>query len=94
MCLHIISVLCLCVCLKFQGHDTTSVGISWAMYLLGSHPEIQVSFICYIFNWKIKFVFKAYYVIFRRSYVGTIQTTLSLCTRDSSVKQGSHDSDY
>jgi hypothetical protein len=31
------------VCLKFQGHDTTSAGISWAMYLLGSHPEVQVN---------------------------------------------------
>ncbi|GFG30378.1 hypothetical protein Cfor_12948 [Coptotermes formosanus] len=25
----------------FEGHDTTSMGISWAMYLLGSHPEVQ-----------------------------------------------------
>lgn len=25
----------------FEGHDTTSVAISWALYLLGSHPEIQ-----------------------------------------------------
>lgn len=24
-----------------QGHDTTTAGISWALYLLGNHPEIQ-----------------------------------------------------
>ncbi|KAJ4450149.1 Cytochrome P450 4C1 [Periplaneta americana] len=25
----------------FEGHDTTSVAISWTLYLLGCHPEIQ-----------------------------------------------------
>ncbi|KDR14497.1 cytochrome P450 4c3-like [Zootermopsis nevadensis] len=25
----------------FEGHDTTSLAISWTMYLLGCHPEIQ-----------------------------------------------------
>ena len=25
----------------FEGHDTTSSGISWALYLLGLHPEYQ-----------------------------------------------------
>uniref|UniRef100_T1J576 Cytochrome P450 n=1 Tax=Strigamia maritima TaxID=126957 RepID=T1J576_STRMM len=25
----------------FEGHDTTAVGISWALFLLGHHPEIQ-----------------------------------------------------
>ncbi|RXG54293.1 cytochrome P450 4V2, partial [Armadillidium vulgare] len=25
----------------FAGHDTTAVGINWAIYLLGLHPEIQ-----------------------------------------------------
>ncbi|PSN53387.1 Cytochrome P450 4C1 [Blattella germanica] len=25
----------------FEGHDTTSAGICWALFLLGSHPEIQ-----------------------------------------------------
>ncbi|KAL7646994.1 UNVERIFIED_CONTAM: hypothetical protein RMT77_002251 [Armadillidium vulgare] len=25
----------------FAGHDTTAVGINWAIYLLGRHPEIQ-----------------------------------------------------
>lgn len=25
----------------FEGHDTTSSGISWALYLLGLHPEAQ-----------------------------------------------------
>nr|CAD7452349.1 unnamed protein product [Timema tahoe] len=25
----------------FEGHDTTSAAICWALYLLGSHPEIQ-----------------------------------------------------
>ena len=24
----------------FEGHDTTSASISWALYLLGSHPEV------------------------------------------------------
>jgi hypothetical protein len=34
-------------CFKFQGHDTTAVGMSWAMYLIGSHPEVQVLFIIF-----------------------------------------------
>jgi cytochrome P450 family 4 len=25
----------------FEGHDTTSAGISWCLFLLGSHPEYQ-----------------------------------------------------
>jgi hypothetical protein len=25
-----------------QGHDTTSAGMSWALYLLGLHPDVQV----------------------------------------------------
>ncbi|GAB6023597.1 hypothetical protein CHUAL_008367 [Chamberlinius hualienensis] len=25
----------------FEGHDTTSVGISWSLYLIGQHPDIQ-----------------------------------------------------
>ncbi|XP_069671902.1 cytochrome P450 4C1 [Periplaneta americana] len=25
----------------FEGHDTTSAGICWSLFLLGSHPEIQ-----------------------------------------------------
>lgn len=25
----------------FEGHDTTSTGISWALYLIGLHPEVQ-----------------------------------------------------
>jgi len=25
-----------------KGHDTTSAGVSFAIHLLGSHPEIQV----------------------------------------------------
>ncbi|CAI4226462.1 unnamed protein product [Auanema sp. JU1783] len=25
----------------FEGHDTTSTGISWALHLIGNHPEIQ-----------------------------------------------------
>lgn len=25
----------------FEGHDTTSAAISWALYLLGGHPDIQ-----------------------------------------------------
>lgn len=25
----------------FEGHDTTTAGISWSLYLLGSHPECQ-----------------------------------------------------
>ena len=24
-----------------QAHDTTAAGMSWALYLLGRHPEIQ-----------------------------------------------------
>lgn len=27
----------------FEGHDTTSSGINWALYLMGRNPEIQVS---------------------------------------------------
>lgn len=27
-----------------QGHDTTSAGMCWALFLLGLHPDIQVSF--------------------------------------------------
>nr|CAD7442870.1 unnamed protein product [Timema bartmani] len=26
----------------FEGHDTTAAGISWTIFLLGIHPEIQV----------------------------------------------------
>lgn len=25
----------------FEGHDTTSAAISWTLFLIGSHPEIQ-----------------------------------------------------
>lgn len=25
----------------FAGHDTTSVGICWALYMIGRHPEVQ-----------------------------------------------------
>ncbi|XP_022106003.1 cytochrome P450 4V2-like isoform X2 [Acanthaster planci] len=25
----------------FEGHDTTAAGVSWCLYLLGRHPEIQ-----------------------------------------------------
>ena len=25
----------------FEGHDTTTAGVSWALHLIGSHPEIQ-----------------------------------------------------
>lgn len=25
----------------FEGHDTTSMGISWALYLIGLHPDVQ-----------------------------------------------------
>lgn len=25
----------------FQGHDTTTVGMCWAIFFLGNHPEIQ-----------------------------------------------------
>lgn len=25
----------------FEGHDTTSAAISWSLFLLGSHPDIQ-----------------------------------------------------
>lgn len=25
----------------FAGHDTTSVGMCWALFMIGSHPEIQ-----------------------------------------------------
>ena len=25
-----------------QGHDTTSAGMSWALFLLGLHPDVQV----------------------------------------------------
>nr|CAD7602766.1 unnamed protein product [Timema genevievae] len=27
----------------FEGHDTTAAGISWTIFLLGIHPEIQVN---------------------------------------------------
>jgi cytochrome P450 len=27
---------------SLQGHDTTSAGISWALYLLGLHADVQV----------------------------------------------------
>lgn len=27
---------------SLQGHDTTSAGISWTLYLLGLHPDVQV----------------------------------------------------
>jgi hypothetical protein len=27
-----------------QGHDTTSAGMCWAVFLLGLHPDVQVSF--------------------------------------------------
>ncbi|XP_069699703.1 cytochrome P450 4C1-like [Periplaneta americana] len=26
----------------FEGHDTTSAGMNWALYMLGLHPEVQV----------------------------------------------------
>lgn len=26
----------------FEGHDTTSVAMNWALYLLARHPHIQV----------------------------------------------------
>ena len=26
----------------FEGHDTTAAAINWTLYLLGTHPEIQV----------------------------------------------------
>ncbi|GIX87854.1 cytochrome P450 4V2, partial [Caerostris extrusa] len=25
----------------FEGHDTTAMALSWALYSLGSHPDIQ-----------------------------------------------------
>ena len=25
----------------FQGHDTTSAGVAWSIFLLGHHPDIQ-----------------------------------------------------
>jgi len=25
----------------FEGHDTTAAGMTWALYLIGSHPEVQ-----------------------------------------------------
>jgi hypothetical protein len=49
------------LCFKFQGHDTTSVGMSWAMYLLGSHPDVQVVFMYYFWDWKMGFVYTTYY---------------------------------
>jgi cytochrome P450 len=27
-----------------QGHDTTSAGMCWSVFLLGLHPDVQVSF--------------------------------------------------
>ena len=27
----------------FQGHDTTAAAINWSLFLIGSHPEVQVS---------------------------------------------------
>jgi hypothetical protein len=35
---HLINDKLLCP----QGHDTTSAGICWALYLLGLHPDVQV----------------------------------------------------
>ena len=26
----------------FEGHDTTAAAINWSIYLLATHPEIQV----------------------------------------------------
>lgn len=26
----------------FEGHDTTTAGMNWSLYLLGLHPEHQV----------------------------------------------------
>ena len=26
----------------FEGHDTTSASLGWTVYLIGSHPEVQV----------------------------------------------------
>ena len=27
----------------FEGHDTTTAGLCWAVFLLGTHPRMQVS---------------------------------------------------
>jgi hypothetical protein len=28
---------------SFQGHDTTSAAISWALFMLGLYPDVQVT---------------------------------------------------
>jgi len=45
-----------------QGHDTTSAGMCWALFLLGLHPDIQVSvkmpksLFCYSDSSHLKFL--------------------------------------
>jgi cytochrome P450 len=33
----------LTIILLLQGHDTTSAAVSWALFLLGLHPDVQVT---------------------------------------------------
>ncbi|KAJ7382902.1 Cytochrome P450 4V2 [Desmophyllum pertusum] len=52
----------------FEGHDTTAAGITWALYLLGRHPEIQQSVREEVDSFLVKFsVYLFFYNLSRGS---------------------------
>lgn len=56
----------------FKGHDTTSSGIGWTLYMLGHHPEIQDK----IYEELSEVFGEAYYVPNKTAYLNGIHIHL------------------